>query len=114
MNFQDSSHEVTFRKFMAKAGAGYNDPEYLAALFVLSSNLLAGRTERYVDRMRIHFRELVGGMESWSSSEKSLVLLAAALFNSAWKADINVIFWNLDNKNIELALEALKIRFGCI
>ncbi len=111
MKFQDRIHEVTFRKFMAEAGAGCNDPEYLASLFVLSSNLLYGRTERYVGHMRIRFMDLVRDMECWSSGEKSLVLLAAALFNSSWKADLNYLFWNLDDKNVELALEALKIRF---
>jgi len=48
----------------------------------------------------------------WSSSEKALLRLAAALFNSSWKADINDVFWSLDHDNVNLALEALKIRFA--
>ncbi|MGI6328099.1 MAG: hypothetical protein ACOX1I_03945 [Dethiobacteria bacterium] len=30
---------------------------------------------------------------------------------TSWKADVNDVFWNLDAENVDLALEALRIRF---
>lgn len=113
MKFADSGHFKYFQKLIKGTRARRDKKDWLAALFLLSAPLLAGkRTEEYVGCGMIRFAELKQKMKPWSSSEKAFVKLAAALFNSSWKADINDIFWSLDADNVNLALEALKIRFS--
>lgn len=111
MEWADYEHMQLYWEFMAKAKAKESQFEWAAALFLLSSPLLAKRCAKYIKPRSICFTELMEAAKPWSSSEKALVKLAAALFNSSWKADINDIFWSLDLDNTDLALEAIKFRF---
>lgn len=112
MDFLNITHMESFKELVKKAKARPGEKELKAALFLLSSPLLAGKdTGRYVEEGTIRFSELVSKMGPWSSGERALVKLAAALFNSYWKADVNEVFRSLDADNTRLALEALKIRF---
>lgn len=112
MVFQDTDHEQNFGLFVEKTECGYGEPDYMAALFLLSTPLLARRTMNHVKRRAIEFPKLLELIKPWSSSEKALVRLAASLFNGSYKADVNDTFWNLDAANINLVLKALEIRFG--
>ena len=96
---------------MRKAKVASSEKDWHATLFILSSPLLAKKCSKYVKSRKILFPELMEAAGPWSSSEKALVKLAAALFNSSWKVDINDAFWSLDINNTNLAIEALKIRF---
>jgi hypothetical protein len=111
MMFIDIDHQEKFNEFAMKAGITDQEKDWQAALFILSSHLLARRCAKYVNRREIGFTELMDEIKPWSSSEKALVKLAASLFNNYWKIDINDIFWSLDVENTALALEAIRIRF---
>lgn len=111
MKFADVEHLECFQELIKKAKAGDSEKNWRATLFLLSSPLLARRCAKYVERQKILFPRLMEESRPWSSGEKALVKLAAALFNNSWKIDVNDIFWSLDDDNTALALEAIKIRF---
>ncbi len=109
-----ADHLNRFRTLAIKAGARCNEPEYMAALYLLSAPVLASRVEGHVEYRQIRFSKLAGVAEPWGGGEKALVKLAAALFNSCWRADLNEVFGALDSHNRELALVALRIRYGSV
>lgn len=111
INFLNNGHKETFQELEEVAQTRPGEKDFKAAIYILSCPLLASRCEKYIKPREIGFTDLMDDAQVWSSSEKGLLSLAAALFNSAWKADINNVFWNLDDDNTALALEALKIRF---
>ena len=112
MKFTDDLHREKFHEMVGKCQARPGEKDLLAAVYLLSSPLLAGkRVEKYIRPGEIRFSELMESSGAWSSGEKGLLKLAASLFNSCWKADVNDIFWSLDTENAELALEALRLRF---
>ncbi len=109
--FKSEEHRVVFKRMLIKVEGG-RDPEYLAALYVLASPLLASKNvHQYVKPGEIDFSKMFKAYGVWSSSQKSFAKLAAGLFSSSWKADINQVFYNLDADNVKIALEALRIRF---
>ncbi len=114
IGFCSADHKVRFGKLVQKVGAKYSEAEYMAALYLLGTPLFVHKVEEYVEYRQIRFSKLVCVAESWGSGEKALVRLAAALFNSCWKADLNEVFGALDAQNIELALMALRIRYGSV
>lgn len=111
MHFADKLHHKKFQEMMRICHKRQMENDYLAAIFLLSSPLLGKKAEKYIWPGEIRFSELMERCGVWSSGEKGLLKLAASLFNSGWKADLNDIFWSLDAENVELALEALRIRF---
>lgn len=112
MKFADELHRQEFEKLVNKCHAQMGEKDIRAAVYLLSSPLLSRkRCERFVHACGIRFSELQEKCGAWSSSERGLAKLAASLFNSSWKADVNDVFWNLDAENVDLALEALRIRF---
>lgn len=111
IEYHDYEHMQNFKKFMAQAKAKESEAPWVAALFLLSTPLLAKKCAKYVKPRKIYFSELIEAAKPWSSSEKAIVKLASALFNSSWKADINDIFWSLDLDNTDLALEAVRFRY---
>lgn len=111
MEYHDYEHMQNFKKCMAQAKAKESEASWVAALFLLSSPLLSIKCAKYIKSREIYFTELLEASKAWSSGEKGLVKLAAALFNSSWKADINDVFWSLDLDNTDLALEAIRFRF---
>lgn len=112
MKFKNDWHEELFNSLVFKVGAwARKDREYCAALYALAAtekeNIL-----KYADPDGIEFDDLLKAAAPWSSGEKALVSLAAALFNySAWSATINDVFYNLDGANVDAALEALRLRY---
>ena len=111
MEWTDYKHMECFQELIKKAEARVSEKNWRAALFLLSSPLLGRRCAKYIKPREIGFTELMEEIKPWSSSEKALTRLAAALFNNSWKIDINDIFWSLDLDNTALALEAIKLRF---
>lgn len=111
MRFKDGHHKAKFDELTLTALASRRERDYIAALYILSSPLLAWRCSKYVECRGIKFIALKRASAPWSSGEKALVKLAAALFNSSWKCDINDAFYSLDDSNTQLAMEALRIRF---
>ncbi len=112
MKFVDKLHREEFEKLVKKCNAQPGEKDIRAAVYLLSSPLLSRKkTERYVHPCGIRFSELLDNAGAWSCSERGLAKLAASLFNSSWKADVNDVFWSLDAENVDLALEALRIRF---
>ena len=113
MKFADSGHEKRYQELAAICQFTAGEKDFAAALFLLSSHLLAwkGDVAKHVRPGSIIFSKLMKKIGPWSGSEKAMVKLAAALYNSNWKVDVNDVFWSLDANNAELALEALRIRF---
>jgi hypothetical protein len=108
MYFRDDRHRDIFLALRQKAGVG-KDCEYDSALYVLSA-LGKSVIPNYIDLATIKMRALKRVAAPWSSSEKALVNLAAALFG-AGKADLSDVFWHLDEENTRVALQALEIRY---
>lgn len=110
MWFKNPEHERLYIKFLEKAQARRGEREYLAALYVLA--VLNKPLEQYISPRQVAFDELNKVAKPWSSGEKALVKLAAALFNSTfWKARVHDVFCSLDSSNCQVALESLKIRY---
>lgn len=111
MRFADDLHREKFQELMCNGHKHTAGKDYLAAAFLLSAPLLWKKSAPYIRPGGIHFSGLLEECGAWSSGEQGLLRLAASLFNCGWKADLNDVFWNLDAKNLDLALEALRIRF---
>lgn len=107
-----TDHLNRFRAFAQKAKTNSSEPDFVAAIYVLSAPLLSGKVDNYIGDRIINFSEMMVAMNPWSSGEKALIKLSAALYNSAWEVNINEVFWPLDPAHVKIALEALKIRFG--
>ena len=113
MKFTDSDHEQRYREMAAICQFQPGEKDFAAAIFLLSSPLLAYKVNasKHMIPGEIRFAGLMKKIGPWSGSEKAMVKLAAAMYNSVWKVDVNEAFWRLDGGNTELALEALRIRF---
>lgn len=110
MWFKSDEHEKSFAE-LVKRGRVTRDREYLAALYALAAT--CKNVQKYVSPGEIHFDELVGDAEPWSSGEKALVKLAATLFNSAaWPVTVQDVFYSLDRDNLRVAMEALMVRYA--
>lgn len=110
MYYKSNEHQKRALAMKNKAGQG-NDCEYDSALYVLAA--LEKHVEEYVSKGGgIKFPQLFKDAEVWSSSEHSLLRLAATLFNAdTWPVTIEDVFYSLDEENIRVALQALKIRY---
>lgn len=94
---------------LGKTYAGKLDPEYSAALYILTSG--AGtwnKAQSYVDRDGIEFEVLLVEAD-FSGAYTELIRLAGNLFN-AQTACSPVELFRLDDRNFTLALNALQIR----
>lgn len=109
MYYKNDEHKEFFLTLKEKARQG-NDCEYTAALYVIAA---IGKPIRVsILKSGINFSEWFKEAEIWSSSEKALARLAAALFNaSTWPVPIGDVFRHLDKENTRVALQALEIRY---
>ena len=112
-SFADSDHEKRYQEFVAICQPNHGEKDFAAAIFLLSSPLLSrkGDAAKHVKTGQIQFSQLMKKIGPWSGSEKAMVKLAAAMYNSVWKVDVNEAFRRLDDGNVKLALEALRIRW---
>lgn len=110
MYWKDERHKALFERLRGKAGQG-KDVEFAAAIYVLAA---IGKTEieKYIILNVIDFQALKRVATVWSSSEQTLLRLAATLFNAGtWRVSVNDVFYHLDRDNARVAIEALKIRY---
>lgn len=112
--FKSPAHKQRFLAAMQQLGKVYDgklDPEYAAALFVLTSH--AGtwtKAQQHVDKLGhgIDFPAMIEDQD-WSGGYSVLIKWAGNLFNQ--EAHIDPIeLLRLDEDNFELAISALKIR----
>lgn len=111
--FTSKDHHARFLATMReirKIDAGKLDPEYAAAVYILTSR--SGTWERarsYVSSGGIEFEALLSEVD-WSGGYSSLLNLAANLFNDRYPCNPCDVVTRLDSENFELALTAMKIR----
>ncbi|HLZ64349.1 MAG TPA: hypothetical protein VKR06_46055 [Ktedonosporobacter sp.] len=112
IHFTSPEHKALFVAVMQQIGkvyAGKFDPEYGAALYVLTAKLSTWeKAESYVSRHGIDFEGLLAEVD-FSGGYQVLVQWAGNLFNSQQHID-PIELLRLDERNFELALAALKIR----
>ena len=109
MYYKNDEHQKRALAMKSKAGQG-NDCEYCSAIYVLAA--LDKSVEKHVQLGGIKFLGLFKDAEVWSSSERSLLRLAATLFNaSTWPVSVEDVFYSLDEENTRVALQALEIRY---
>jgi hypothetical protein len=110
--FTSEAHKARFLTAIQeidKVYAGRLDPEYGAALYILTSS--SGTWEKassYVSRYRIDFEEMFNEVD-FSGGYSVLIKLASNLFNGNTHID-PLEFLRLDDHNFDLALNAIKIR----
>lgn len=110
--FTSADHKARFLVAMRAIGklyVGKLDPEYAAAIYVLTSS--AGnwnKAQSYVDHEGIDFEALLAEVD-YSGSYRVLIQLAWNLFNSG-TALSPVELVHLDTTNFTIALTALQIR----
>jgi hypothetical protein len=88
---------------------GKFDPEYAAALYILTADSGTwSQAQEYIDRDGIDFEEMLE-KEDFSGGYTRLMKLAGNLFND--RQNINPVeLLHLDHQNFLLALDAIKIR----
>src|SRR5579859_113503 len=116
--FQSEGHKTRFLTVIRRIGkvyAGKLDPEYAAAVYVLSSDLGTWeRAESYVSRRGILFEKLLEQVD-FSSGYRALIMVAADLFNEQWSehslhASLVDVACTLDEPNFRVAMNAFKLR----
>lgn len=89
------------------------DPEWAAALHVLDGRVLRRKDVRQwvdFDRRTIEFPTLLEAAGPWSHGERLLVQVAADLFNGSGETRLNELLQTLDDENLALVLEAIRLR----
>jgi hypothetical protein len=110
--FKSDGHRQRFITAIQSIGKVYDhkvDPEYGAALYILTSSLSTWNiASDYVSRGGINFDDLLKDND-FSGGYVSLIELAGNLFNS--QTHVNLVdLYNLDESNFTVALTALQIR----
>lgn len=113
MHFASEEHKARFLEKIQridKVEAGKVDPEYGAAVYLLSCMpSVWEKTRAYVRRDGIPFGTILLE-EHFSSSELAMVQLAGNLFNLGITEASPVDLVILDGRNFEVALAALRFR----
>lgn len=88
------------------------DRQGLAATWILAAPMLWGRVEQWVnhERHEIDFSRMLD--EPWSTSERLMILAANDLFNGDRTAGLDELVATLDDRHLQLVLDAIKIRRG--
>ncbi|MCM3361244.1 DUF6075 family protein [Niallia sp. MER TA 168] len=106
-------HQENFESLLKRDGTHQNDVERKAMFYLFASNSeIMARIEGLYD-----FRERVICVEenskgTLSSGTRALVNLGYNLYNNYSSPSVLDIFRNLDDKNFELAMRGIQIRFG--
>jgi hypothetical protein len=112
LTFQDVRHKNRFVEAIQRIGKVYKrsiDPEYGAALYILTSRLaLWNDAQGYVTRHGIDFETMLDETH-FSSGTWVLVNWACSLFNGNLHVDLSDLT-RLDEGNFETALASLKVR----
>jgi len=117
--FYDETHKNSVLKVIKDKRLIYPDGQvdcyYLPALFILLStkNNLYKKTRNYITEDGIDFVMMME-KQDFSSGEAKLVRLAANLFNGSMKVTPQELINTLDDKNYDLAMQAIRFRrYGC-
>lgn len=106
-------HKDRFLQAMTGIGKVYGgklDPEYAAALYLLTANGgLWHKVESYVDRDGIDFAEILENVDL-SGGESVLVKFAGNLFNPDATHIDPIELMRLDQNGFEAAIQALRLR----
>ena len=114
LTFKDNEHQKTFNEYLDRAGCSFKDLERTALLYILSSD---DKYRRQIERF-YNFKTGLINSDSLddvilSGGERAILKLAYHLFTGSDK--YSATFCNtldrLDNKNTEVVLNALNIRF---
>jgi hypothetical protein len=110
MYFKTSEHQNLFNKLVRKANQEHNS-EYTAAIYTLAA--IGKGVSNFVQvGGGIKFPALFKAAEAWSSGEKALLRLAATLFSAGtWPVAVDDVFYNLDQNNCRVAIQAIEIRY---
>jgi len=108
MKFQDKEHQERYEAMTARARMYPGDKERMALFFILSGDLMHHKAEGLYDFKENGIKEIPGVL---STAEKRLAELGFNLYNRYGEATPSDLFSSLDRKNLELALEAIRIRF---
>lgn len=115
MFFKSPAHRGRFLSIIGQIGkidqiSGRIDPEYGAALYILTSDSLTWESAQgYIDADGIDFRRMRQGLHL-SHGHDILLRLAGNLFNSCFRVS-PVEFVILDIENFNLMQEALRTRY---
>jgi hypothetical protein len=107
--FKTTDHQAVFNNLLERTGQ-WDSSEYKAAVYILSA--IGKDVSEYVRPGEIKYPALFKKSSVWSSGEKALLRLSAALFSSStWKADLGNVFHSLDADNCRVAIQAIEIRY---
>lgn len=117
MQFLSKKHAVNFNELIHKDNTHPRDTERYSLFYIIAGNedLFRKRTFLYdFESKGIKSNCIDGGTIDLSSSVKALARLAFNLYNSyedKYTTPID-IFYSLDDKNYNLAMNSIAIRFG--
>ncbi|SRR5579875_57100 len=118
--FKSAAHKQRFLTIMQqidKVFDGRMDPEYGAALYILTSDAaMWEQASKYVERNAIQIEDLLNEIH-FSHGYQVLIQLAANLFNELNEAGRQVRpvdLMILDEDNFQVALTALQLRYGSL
>lgn len=107
--------EGRYKELLERDGTHPKDSERKALFFILAGNEDLYNKVDYIYDFKdnsIHTDCLEGKDFDFCSSSRKLIKLAFNLYNSYdFPADVVDTFYLLDNKNFNLALNAIKLRF---
>lgn len=105
--------ETTTRHYIQRPATPIHlPPEWQAALHVLDSPLLRRKgCRQYVDlsRREINFPALLQDAAPWSPGERLLAKAAWSLYNGGCECDLGEAARRLDDGNLAVVLEALRL-----
>ena len=103
-----------YRKLLNKDKTAESDVERRALFRIFSTDDLFRKVTHLYDfkEHSIKPEALENGEVDLSSSSRKLVLAAFNLYNGHYEADIFDTFAGLDDKNFNLVIQAIKIRFN--
>ena len=114
MEFITAAHKERYQEFIEKAKCS-NDSERKALFYIISSNEDLSRKVSYI--YDFHEKAIIPDCfekADFCSSSKALLKLAFNLYNSFNKCNICDCLSMQDEDNFEVAVNALKLRFGRI
>src|SRR5581483_8085710 len=88
------------------------DRQGLAATWILAAPILGGRVERFInfEHHEIDFPRMLDN--GWSHGELVMIRAANDLFNGDQEVGLDELVSTLDDNNLQIVLDAIKIRRG--
>jgi hypothetical protein len=111
LNFEHESKFIEMRGLLPERLR--KDPERLSVVFLMAGNSeLERKITPYMDWEEGFDFEKMFENEDFSSGLKTLAKLAVVLYNGGATLEFRDVFYYLDEKNLELALNAANYRYG--